>query len=200
MTYLSQYTLSLAEVRSLRISDSYSAHRMVYGLFDNVRGGNTQEHSGILFADKGGDARRRRWLMLSQRPPNVPLYGELETKELPPNTFTFPAYRFEIVMNPVYRENKSRKLVAVRGREAVAAWFCTKAPEWGFSVREESLLVGDITVDYFKKGEHSVTLCRASLYGFLDVRDNEKFARSVCNGLGRGRAFGCGLLQIVPAL
>lgn len=198
MLYLSQYVLSLSESRTLRLTDTYSVHRIVYGLFEDVRKG-TQDHSGLLFADKGGDARERRLLILSNREPCVPELGVLTTKSLPDSYLQHPAYRFEIVINPVKKENKSSTLIPIRGREAIAEWFCTKAPSWGFSVHEASLLVANIYVDTFTKQNHEVTISKAVLTGFLTVTDTEAFCHALTHGIGRARSFGCGLLQIVPS-
>ena len=200
MMFLSQYQLSLPEVRALRLTDTYSLHRIVYDLFEDIRGGNTQERSGILFADKGGNARGRRILILSDREPQEPVRGILETRDIAEVYWQFPHYRFEVCINPVRRNNQSGKLLPVCGREAIVQWFLGKAPQWGFSVREDTLCLVDVFVDTFVKSGHPVTLEKATLTGFLDVTDQAIFVQSVCHGLGRARAFGCGLLQIVPAL
>lgn len=200
MAYLSQYTLTQTEVRALRLTDTYSLHRAVYSLFADVRAGQGQEHSGILFADKGGNAKTRTLLILSTRAPYPPEHGTLETRPVPPEYLTAQAYRFAIVINPVRRNNNSGKLMPLRGREAVAEWFCTKAPRWGFQVRHDTLQVDHISVDRFSKGGYEVTLAKASLSGFLDVTDSPLFAASVVQGLGRARAFGCGLLHIIPSM
>ena len=39
---------------------------------------------------------------------------------------------------------------------------------------------------------------QVDLSGHLRVTDREKFIQTFFRGFGRGRAFGCGLLQIVP--
>jgi len=70
--------------------------------------------------------------------------------------------------------------------------------KWGFAVHESSLLVADMAVDAFHKGGGLVTLGKATLTGSLHVTDREAFIASVSNGIGKGRAFGCGLLQIIP--
>lgn len=198
MAHLSQYTLTPAEARALRLTDTYSLHRVVYDLFEDVRGGNTEESSGILFADKGGDARSRRLLILSDRPPRPARVGRLETKSLPPEYLQADVYRFATVANPARRESASGKIVPVRGREAVAAWFRGKAPGWGFAVAEPWPQVDALTVDRFTKGGHDVTLGKATLTGVLSVTNRDLFIQSVTRGIGRGRAFGCGLLQIIP--
>lgn len=50
----------------------------------------------------------------------------------------------------------------------------------------------------FRKGSATATIARATLTGALTVTDREAFVRAACQGIGRARAFGCGLLQIVP--
>jgi CRISPR system Cascade subunit CasE len=91
-------------------------------------------------------------------------------------------------------------LIPVKGREAIAAWFTERAPKsWGFSVVPQSLQVDSITVQRFRaKNDHPITLAQAQLQGLLEVTDPEQFKTSFSQGIGRGRAFGCGLLQVVP--
>lgn len=199
MIYLSAYRLSRADSRRLRLTDSYSVHRVVYDLFDPVRAEGEQTQSGILYADKGEDQQERLLLVLSTRPPRTPACGRVETRKLEASYLDFSVYRFEIVVNPVRRNNQTRKLVPVRGRAAVARWFMDKAPAWGFTVPENALQVAEIAVDaFFKDKNTKVTLGKARLTGVLHVTDRQRFAQSVCQGIGRGRAFGCGLLQLVP--
>ena len=197
MMYLSAYRLSRTDSRHLRLTDCYSVHRVVYDLFDPVRSEGEQTHSGILYVDKGEDRQERLVLILSNRLPKTPAYGKVETRTLERLHLDFSTYRFEIVVNPVRRNNQTRKIVPVRGRAAIARWFMDKAPTWGFAVPELSLQVAEITVDRFKAKE-TVTLGKARLTGMLHVTDRQRFVQSVCQGIGRGRAFGCGLLQIVP--
>lgn len=195
--------LSRADVKELKITDAYSLHRVVYDLFDDVRSmeeKQTSVSSGILYADKGGDFHGRKILMLSNRQPNIPEHGELSIKKIADNFLDYENYRFEVVMNPTKRENQSRKIIALRKREDIADWFITKTPQWGFAVSPEHLEVREIEIKRFekKKGEQTVTQGQAKLIGRLTVTDKEKFVQSFQNGIGRGRAFGCGLLQVVP--
>ncbi|MNN97956.1 CRISPR associated protein [compost metagenome] len=50
------------------------------------------------------------------------------------------------------------------------------------------------------KQQNPVTLAQAHLQGQLSVTDREQFRNSFVQGIGRGRTFGCGLLQIAPLL
>lgn len=198
MTYVHHYLLTLRDCRALRLTDGYSLHRAVYGLFEDVRKGNPGP-SGILFADKGGKNGLRRILILSDREAGTPEYGRLESRELPENFLEFPRYRFEIIINAVRKKRENGKREPVRGREAVEAWFLEKAPSWGFEPHAPSVQVADITVDAFPKQDgRKVTLSKARVTGALAVTDKERFTQSFTQGIGHGKAFGCGLLQIAP--
>lgn len=176
MIFASRYRLSPHDVKALRISDTYSLHRVVYGLFDDVREGDREKGSGILFADMGGDKYGRQLLILSNRQPREPEYGEfVRTEPIPEAFFGFSAYRFEIVINPVKRDRRSKKRMPLRSREEIARWFLEKAPAWGFEVQESSFQVAEINADAFWKGEQKVTLGKARVTGILTVVDKERF-------------------------
>lgn len=199
MMFASRYRLTPRDLKALRISDTYSLHRVVYGLFDDVRHGDREKGSGILFADLGGDRSGRQILILSDRAPRVPDCGDfVRTEPIPEAFFGFSAYRFEIVVNPVKRERASRKRTPLRSREEVTRWFLEKSPSWGFEAEETSLQISEISADIFTKGGHQITLCKARVAGTLTVIDKERFTESVCRGIGHGKAFGCGLLQVAP--
>jgi len=191
--FASLLRLSVQDMARLRIKDAYGVHRVVYDLFEPTRD-DAAESSGILHADRGMKKGRREILIVSDRSPRQDPC--VETREIPEKLLTFPAYRFEITINPVKRESASGKLVPLRTREAVGEWFAAKAPSWGFEAAD--LEVQSMNVARFEKKGQLVTLGRATLTGLLHVRDAARFARSFTRGIGRGKAFGCGLLQIVP--
>jgi len=192
--------LSVQDMARLRIKDAYGIHRVVYDLFDPVRDGAAGEgqaaSSGILYADRGMKKGQREILIVSDRSPRQVHRGRIETREIPEKLFEFPSYRFEITINPVKRESASGKLVPLRTREAVGEWFAAKAPGWGFELGY--LEVQTMNVAQFEKKGQRVTLGQATLTGLLHVSDAARFAQCFMRGLGRGKAFGCGLLQIAP--
>ena len=195
--------LSRADIKALKITDAYSLHRVVYDLFEDVRSEEEKrasKASGILYADKGGDFSHRQILFLANRMPQQPQHGELgKLIPIPDDFLQHERYRFEVTVNPTKREKATKRLVPIRGREAVTEWFMAKAPDaWGFSVDPASLQVLKLTVREFDKQGHAVTQGQASLQGVLTVTERSRFITSFQQGIGRGRAFGCGLLQIVP--
>lgn len=204
--FASVLRLDRAASHALKMTDTYSLHRVVYSLFDDVRS-EEEKHasisSGIQWVDKGGDTRYRQILMLSDRAPKQQVdnqHGEVVTKCLPEGFLDHDTYRFEVIVNPVRRDNQSKKLVPVKGREEIEQWFMSRAKaSWGFAVSAEQLQVENVRVLQFE-AKHRVTLQQAKLSGYLTVTDPEAFAHSAANGIGRGRSFGCGLLQIVPVI
>lgn len=204
--YASVLQLSRLDCQALRVTDPYSVHRVVYSLFPDVRGDAAKQASntsGIQYADLGGDIRGRNVLMLSNRPPAANVdgrYGEVRTRPVSESLLAHGSYRFTVTANPTRRDNASKKLLPVRGHEEIREWFMGRAQaSWGFAVDPQHLQVNRVEVLRFKdKAQRDITLAQAHLTGVLRVTSPETFRHSFANGIGRGRAFGCGLLQIAP--
>lgn len=194
--------LNRNDIKALRVTDDYSLHRVVYSLFEDIRS-KEEKHSsvpsGILFADKGGDSESRMILLLSDRQPQTPQHGRLQSKMVGESFLAYDNYRFEVIINPTRRDSSTRKLIALRRQEEVAQWFIAKSSgTWGFRVNPLNLQVRMMQIGRFSKKEQVVTQGRAEISGELHVEDRSLFIKSFTHGIGRGRAFGFGLLQISP--
>lgn len=207
--YISALKVDRHAQQKLKIKDDYSWHRVVYSLFEDIRDESAKaksQSSGILWVNKHDGIENYRpykqVLILSNRPPkqHADLELNIETKTLNENFLDYDHYRFEIVINPVKRDSKSGKIIPIKGREAIAAWFEQRAvSHWGFGIEHEKLQVEEIEVKQFSaKNTHQVTLQKVRIIGGFKVKDKEMFKKSFCQGIGRGKTFGCGLLQIVP--
>ena len=186
--------LDRADCKALNMKDVYSLHKTVYSLFPAESG----KKRDFLFVDKGGDWRGREILVLSEREPIEPKYGKIVSKKVTDSFLQFDHYGFEVVLNPTKRDNKTRKLVPVRGRENLVDWFVQKAPDLGFEVMPNSLQVNQIGVKIYQKNGTTRTHNTATFVGKLKVTDRETFLKSFKHGIGRAKGFGFGLLQLVP--
>ena len=200
--YAAVLRLSRADIKALKITDAYSLHRVIYELFDDIRSEQQKQEShssGILYVDKGGDFNHRLILILANRQPNLsPVYGEVESKLIPVEFLQHQHYAFEVTVNPCKRDNKTGKIIPVRERENIAQWFVDRASSsWGFTVNPTNLQIEKLAVQTFTKNDQKVTHRSATLKGDLKVTNQEQFNQSFQQGIGRGRAFGFGLLQIV---
>jgi CRISPR system Cascade subunit CasE len=195
--------LSFSDCKTLRITDPYSVHRTVYSLFPKT----DNKERDFLFADKGGNFNERKILILSKRPPLQPEHGAIESREIPSSFLNWDYYGFEIRLNPTKREKTSGKIVPVQGtekqgektkREKLLEWFCSKSESWGFVTERESLQIQSSGIQSFEKQDNLVTQNMAPCIGKLKVSDRPRFIQSFEEGVGRGKSFGFGLLEIVP--
>ena len=203
LAYASVLRLSRADLNILKIKDAYGLHKVVYGLFNDIRsdvGKQGSVPSGIAYADKGGDFNTRQVLMLSDRKPHqTPQFGKVQTTPIPSGFLAHERYAFEVTVNPGKRDKQTGKIVPIRGREAISQWFLERAQQsWGFRVNPDNLQTDKISVQVFEKSGKTITHGSATLKGELAVIDRDRFRQSFTQGIGRGRAFGFGLLQIVP--
>lgn len=184
--------LSRSDCKALKIIDAYSIHRVVYDLFPG-------ESRDFLFVDKGGDFHARQILILSDRSPEIPQYGEIQSKLIADSFLEHDNYGFEVTLNPTKRDKQTGKTDAIRGRENLHQWFLGKEPSLGFEIQAESLEIRHAGVQTFDLGNGKiVTHNSASFVGKLKVTDRVKFQQSFRKGIGRAKGFGFGLFQIIP--
>jgi CRISPR system Cascade subunit CasE len=202
----SMLRLDRTDITALKITDPYSLHRVVYSLFPRTRARDKEAlsmPSGILYCDKGGDRRSRRVLLLSDRHPSAVIdgqYGSILSKEVSNEFLGYDTYDFSVIVNPTRRNTYSRKLVPVKGNEEIRTWFSERAERsWGFRVHLASFQIQEKKVlQFLAKNERRATIFQASLSGRLEVTQRDVFKQSFARGLGRARAFGCGLLELKP--
>ena len=138
-------------------------------------------------------------MILSERRPETPEFGEIESKEVPESFLQWDNYGFEVIVNPTQRNGPSQKTTPIKGRENLHKWFIQKASALGFEVEPDSLQVSKIGVVSFNR-DASITQTHgtATFIGKLTVINREAFINSFKHGIGRAKGFGFGLLQIVP--
>lgn len=200
--------LDTRAITALKVTDPYSIHRVVYSLYEDIRGSdakNKHDSAGILFADQGGDLRGRKVLMLANREPATYVsgkYGKVQSKLIPETFLDHSHFQFSVLINPVKRDVHSKKLVPIVGRSEIKDWFASRAVDtWGFEVELQHLQIQKTDVLSFSgKSGNRVTINQAHITGCLIVTDKPRFTNSFKTGLGRAKTFGCGLLQIIPLL
>ncbi|AEC02349.1 type I-E CRISPR-associated protein Cas6/Cse3/CasE [Parasphaerochaeta coccoides] len=184
--------LDKKDIIALKLYDAYASHKFVYSLFP----GNCRS---FLFLEKTLSYQgRKMYLVLSEDSPAVPMKGEITSRHIPSGYFDFPAYTFEVKVNPVTKQVGKSNPIAVTGLEAIRTWFLNHQKTWGFSARQETMEISDMGVQAFLKNGQTITHNQATVRGIMDITDHVLFHKAFKNGLGRGKAFGFGLLQIKP--
>lgn len=118
--------------------------------------------------------------------------------------------RFKICLNTVKSIRDDKNEICKRGRlvpvglDELHKFFLDRTEKNGFSVKEDQFDITSRGENLFIKKEANevkntrVNLVYATYEGILTVRDIEKFKYILVNGVGRKKAYGFGLLTIIP--
>lgn len=193
MHIASMLSLTANEVRKLKVYDQYSLHIIIHELFSE------DDNRSFLFRDMGLKDGVRQVLILSDKEPKTPRIGALETKTIPEGFYNQKEYSFQTFVNPVKFEKSSGKRRAVIKEEDIRSWFVEKAERSGFKVSPQDIQIDHTgLVEFVKPGGNKVSLNSAIIKGHLTVLDQSQFKETATKGFGRGKAFGFGLMQVVP--
>ena len=91
--------------------------------------------------------------------------------------------------------SKDRGKVCALNVEQQKQWLLERAEKWGFSLDERFELVAR-DLKRFPHGERAVTLSVAFFEGLLTVRDAAILRKAMIVGIGRAKAYGCGMLTL----
>lgn len=145
------------------------------------------------------------YYLLSKREPAVKVdYLHCSSRWYEPKLATGDSLQFSLRVNAVKtlqrpKEIKQRKRVGLLKPDELHDWLVAQGEKGGFQLQSESLVVENSQIHKVIKPEdpnHRIFTC-ADLLGNLQVTDAEVFTREVLfKGLGRSKAFGCGLLLV----
>ena len=189
--FLTEILLDARYCHQHKIADAYGIHRTVYSLFP--RDGAPQR---ILYADRGPRAGGRAVLILSASAPELPPEMPASTRLIGERFFAASRYRFEVLLNPVRSNHQTRKREPVIGQLPLLKYFTARAAQWGFQAEEETLELFVRPSLSFVRNGRDCRFHRVQFRGTLRVTDPERFRQSFAAGLGHGKAFGFGLLQL----
>ena len=184
-----------------------------------------QKLHGAVESAFAGERRRRLWrldrlgerlylLLLSEDAPElsgvVEQFGTgaaAETRSYDPllqRVEPGSCWQFRLTVNPT-RSKKDSADHTARGplkpcylEVEQEEWLWAQAAQHGFAVSEGSFAVTRKQTYHFKKnGTRPVTLLAVTYEGVLQVTDPEAFKALLCKGVGRGKAYGLGLMTII---
>ncbi|AGB27114.1 CRISPR-associated protein, Cse3 family (plasmid) [Mycobacterium sp. JS623] len=118
-------------------------------------------------------------------------------------------WAFRLTANPTFNGYKTganwadtKPLAHVTAKQQ-EHWLLSRAERAGFRVPDQSHDVTSIRVTNrstlrFTKGGHRVVIGTATFDGVLEVRDIDALSHTLTDGIGRAKAYGCGLLTLAP--
>lgn len=122
-------------------------------------------------------------------------------------------WEFRLKANPVrkVRKDKGRRpdesvVGTLQGHVTVeqqVEWLVSRAGAHGFELpldanETPAVIVSQRNREVFRRGSDEVTLSTAVYDGTLTVTDADLMRAALCQGIGRAKGFGCGLLTIAP--
>ena len=196
--YAGKIILKPSAVARLRIRDRYSLHRVVLDLYPRRTDGEGSAgcNRAVQWADRGEHLMGREILLLSTCPPKqdgLPDDVQVLVRQLPDSFWEHDVYRLQMDVNP--SRSKEHERYAVPFREA-ERWLRAKSERSGFTFMQ--LQLGHYGSVRFQKASQLVTLAELRVDGVIRVLDRDLFRQTVTQGFGRGKAFGLGLMQVIP--
>lgn len=205
-----------ALIRLLADSDLDPAreHHLVWTLF----GDDPDRARDFVFRLDRRDGRPEV-MAYAPREPEGGRIWEVQAKPFAPDLRAGDRLRFSVRVNPVVQRKNVRfdavydALLKAGGskaadRDAVAAergaaWFRERAPGLGLDLGpDDPLRATDYRSRVLRKptaAERPVRLSTMEIAGEGRVRDPEALLRALAGGVGKGRAYGCGMLLIARA-
>lgn len=221
--FLTKLTIN---VRSREFRRDYAniheMHRTVMSGFPDVRGdAPARQAHGVLWrldSTHGGFVQyvQSRTSPDWSRLPAGYLLAPAEVRSLQPVLDAISTGRklsFRMVANPtqdVLRDGEagragSRKRVPHRTAEKQIQWLIRKGDQHGFVVPSAADGQPDLapspapTLTGQKQNQGKITVEPVRFDGHLVIIDSVAFTESLINGIGRAKAYGCGLLSLAPA-
>ena len=212
--FLTRLTLDPTAYRPERLlGDTQQLHAAIAASVPDGPGGRVLwriepvDRSGqiqILVASPGGPTESELWERITtpdraQTRPYGPLLDRLAKGD---------RYRFRATLNPVRTHNG--KHTPIFDRSAQTAWVATKLGANGVSLNahspdldadEPDVQITATGSDRFTRAGSpgTIELLKVTFDGSLTVTDPEKLRHALCNGIGRAKGYGCGMLTLAPA-
>jgi CRISPR system Cascade subunit CasE len=207
MTHLTEVTVDFATAARQQLRDCYDWHQAVWKAFPG-RDGEPREFLTRLDQRQDGF----RMLIVSSEQPARPDWcppgpESWKTKPIPAAYFARSRYAFQLCANPTKKVSKERsdgsltkngRRVPLRKREELVEWIKRKGDRGGFTVDETTLRTFSRGREYFEKKGQPGLHSAVEFEGVLSVTDPAEFHRTFTLGIGSAKAFGFGLLVIVP--
>lgn len=113
--------------------------------------------------------------------------------------------QFRLVLNPVVSLSQG-KLSGKRGRvvplvtaDQQLQFLEKRSLRHGFSVKDDEVMITHRSFEILKRrNQKPLKICKAAYGGLLTIEDLDTFKATLMNGIGKKKAYGFGLLTVIP--
>lgn len=201
-------------IKLSRHGEAYRDHSLIWRLFPGD--GAPRD---FLFRSEHREAGESIYYVVSRREPQAqPGLFTVQSKQYSPQLIEGDWLRFDLRANPTVSRRDEQKRSHrhdvlmdakrnegsdedLRSRMDAAArhWLLERAPNWGLSVRAESVLTTGYAQHRLSHKGQRIEYSSIDYQGVAQVVDPELLSGALINGVGRARGFGCGLLLVKRA-
>lgn len=198
-------------------SDSYAVHQLLWDLFPN----DGTKKRDFLF-HKHENSGLPQFFIVSGTEPIAYRGINVETKLYTPKLKSGQQLAFTLVANPVVARKTEGKRHSIKHdvwmdakkqakdmnlnlqeqkeycEKKTKEWLISRAEKHGFSVGKNSIIIDGYLQHHLYKRNNPKPLRFSSVHfeGILTVIDPEIFCNTLYYGIGKSKAFGCGLLLV----
>lgn len=174
---------------------------------------------------KAGERSRKLWridqigddfylLVLSKEKPDLSKlerYGVTDSVETKDYNVLLDQLRvgdklqFRVVLNPVMSLSQGKasgrrgRIIPLVTADQQLQFLKQRASQHGFSVDEAEVMITGRSFEILKrKNQKPLKICKAAYGGFLTIENLDLFKEALTNGLGKKKAYGFGLLTVIP--
>ena len=105
-------------------------------------------------------------------------------------------FQFRLRANPSKRDQETRKTVGFLKQADQLTWLERQSDRFGFRIHSTTVIPSPNVFGQKGKGSSPIRVTTALFQGILKVTDSVSFTKAVCEGIGRGKSYGCGLLSV----
>ena len=202
------------------LGDGYQVHRLLWNLFADA----PDRERDFLYRHEPENGRPVLYVVSARLPHDPDGLWKIDSKEYRPRLHAGDRLVFSATVNPIVsrrdengRQHRHDVVMEAKHRlrasetpkekwpsqaELVqtegASWLAARAEANGFAVSPESMRAdGYRQVVYRKRGKPKpVRLSVMDVTGLLSVTNPETFAKTLMQGIGPAKSFGCGLLLV----
>jgi CRISPR system Cascade subunit CasE len=106
--------------------------------------------------------------------------------------------RYQVTVNTSTRNGRTKRTIAVPG-EQLMAWWERKAATAGLHINGALTDIGaPYVITGNKPDSQPIKHVGARIVGIATITDTDAITNAIVNGIGRGRAYGLGLITVIP--
>jgi CRISPR system Cascade subunit CasE len=184
------------------LSDIHRLHQRVMSLLPEDLGASPRAEAVTLWRLEPADnpvllVQTERNLDVESLPAG---YASAQTKDLGPVLAAVRPelrFRYRITVNPVRQNGKSGRRSVVP-RSLLGDWWTERSRRIGIQDLEPAVVTNEPTRHGTTPRGNRLTVAVARIDGIASTTDPDALRTALCTGVGRARAYGCGLLTIAP--